>query len=148
MIGRRKVLKLLGITPLAAKATAEKAALDLTTANGGYKAALAVGDNARATYGVMQSHEDASERYRRMSGYMRLFGKLPDHVERYAREEAKYVAHLDFDLVAKRSWSLAAKIHEQRERNFRRKMGEFADAGWYERSAKLFKETSGFDWSW
>lgn len=148
MIGRRKVLKLLGITPLAAKATAEKAAMSLTTLNGGNPPPIALGFNNRAGYPMSVNAEDSAKRYDRMAGYIRVFGKVPAHVERSAWEEAKYVTYLDPDLATMKSWSLAAKVHEQRQRNYKRKLEEYRDAGWYDRGAKLFKDTMGFDWSW
>jgi len=149
LIGRRKVLKLLGLTPLAAKASAEKAAIELSSMRGYAMGALADGvANPAQTGGAPMGHAGARANYSQMAGYLRTFGKLPAHIDKQYREDAKYVAHLDPDLLAKRSWSLCVKIQEQQERNYRRKLMEIENAGWYERGQKMLRELTGWEWSW
>jgi len=74
--------------------------------------------------------------------YIRLFG-VPAHIERSVKERSKYIDHLDFDIVNKRSWSLAAKVHEQRQRNYARSMEHYRDFNWYAAADRLQK-ISGF----
>lgn len=145
MIGRRKVLSLLGFTPLAAKATADRAAMELTHLGGWAAPPLAVGIDSNAAPAAFgeQLHP---ERHTKMSSYLRFMGKLPEHVDRQVWQESKYVQHLDADLAVLKSWSLCAKVHEQRQRNYARRIEEYQDAGWYERGTKAFKEKFGFDW--
>jgi hypothetical protein len=145
MIGRRRFLKLMGVStaaaPMAAKAAADREALKLTTPN--YNTPLS-GNLIQAP----QAFNDATQdQLIRQAEHVRLFG-LPRHIEASLRERAAYVSCLDADLVVKRSWSFSVKIQEQRQRNYRRLVEGYEKAGWYERAQKTFAEMTGIKWQW
>ena len=147
MTNRRRFLALLGIgtasAPLAAKAAMEAEQINLTSM--GKMTALAGG---RQSLSVMAADDDEDgESYQKARDYIRLFG-VPAHIERSVKERSKYIDHLDFDIVNKRSWSLAAKVHEQRQRNYARSMEHYRDFNWYGSAQIAFKKISGFKWPW
>lgn len=150
-VGRRNFLRLLGIggasAPAIAKATSVEA---LTTLAGHCAPPLAVGTSIgtpRPALDIENSEESASS-YIRMSDYLKLFGKLPEHIERDVRERSKYVGHLDPDIAALHSFSLNAKIAWQRERNYEREVERFRHMGWYESAQSAFSRLTGFRWQW
>lgn len=69
---------------------------------------------------------------------------LPDWKLRSLRDEARSVHVLDPDIAAKKSWSMAVKIQEQRERNFQRLCEQSRRnlVEWGQRDE--FGETNGF----
>src|SRR5882672_10200272 len=139
MIGRRRFMALLGVgtasAPLAAKAALEDQQLALTRM--GSELATA---GARASTDYYDDDETKAAEMAR--SYVKLFG-VPKHVEEKARQNAMYVRHLDYDIACKRSWSLAAKIHEQRQRNYTRAMEGYRDVNWFGEAQTTFKKISG-----
>lgn len=134
MIGRRKFLKALGITPLAAKAAAEKEMAGLAI-RGWNDAPLSVGASLMQ-YGP---NETGPSRFASMASYVRMFG-LPAHVERQCRENARRVMHLDPDLAAKKSWSFSVKVQEQQQRNYQRQVELYREMDWWEKAQKTFSD--------
>lgn len=144
---RRKFLSYLGVGAASAPLAAKAAAAELTTLAGHAATPLAVGSGI-APPGIPQSIEDQAKLHIRMSDYVRMFGKLPDHVERDVRERSRWVGHLDPDIASKLSWSLNVKIAEQRQRNYQREIDRYRDMGWYEKSQSAFQQLTGFRWGW
>jgi hypothetical protein len=144
MIGRRKFLKALGITPLAAKAAAEKEMAGLAI-RGWNDGPLSVG--ATLMQNGPMGGGDPAARFASMASYVRMFG-IPAHVERQCRENAKRVTHLDPDLVSKRSWSFSVKIQEQQRRNYERQVEMYREMDWWDKAQKTFSEKMGWNWSW
>lgn len=136
-MNRRKFLGALGIgtaaAPLAAKVAMEKETLSLMTGQ------HLAGGNINVQ-GAVASHDIRAL----MSDHVTMFG-FPKHVLDQCWEEAKWVSALDFDIANKRSWSLAAKIHEQRQRNFEKKLDFLKSGGRIEKMRRAFFETFGFN---
>ena len=147
MIGRRRFLKLMGVTsaaaPVAARAAIEQEALSLTAfGKAGAPLASSMSDNMPAGSWV-----GPQPQYDRAADYVKLFG-MPKHVEKSVRERSNYVQWLDHDIASKRSWSLAYKVLVQRERNYASYMDSYKDIGWYDRAQGAFEKIAGFRWPW
>lgn len=142
MATRRSFLKALGMgsaaAPLAAKAAFEKETLALSAGT----QQLAAG--ALSSLGAPQSINDEANVRIKMAKHIRLFG-LPKHVLQQIEQEAKWVSSLDFDIANKRSWSLAAKVHEQRQRNLKRKLELLRNGGVVAEAKRMFRKTFGFE---
>ena len=147
---RRRFLSLLGLSaasaPLAAKAAADS---EMAALSGLKNASLAVGVSASSGYGIPDvSQTNVISPYIQAAGYLKSFGKLPIFVENNLRERAKYVEHLDPDIVCKRSWSLNVKIAAQRERNYQREVERIQRSATYDLGQSTFKKITGFEWPW
>lgn len=140
MIGRRKMLGLLGMTPLAAKAAAEQEVAGLTQLRGSPLPRGRLPDPIELP--GMNSRADHTSQ---LATYVRTFG-LPAHVEREVRRQARYVTSLDPDIACKRSWSLNVKIQHQRERNVEYQIERYAERDWWQKAQKQFKVMTGLDW--
>lgn len=148
MIGRRSFLKAFGVTPLAAKAAAEKTMADLTMRSW-MNPALAQGRlYGRGDTPASASGEAGINLPIARAKYLQLMGTLPDHIDQMYREQAKHVIALDPDLASKRSWSFCVKVQEQRQRNYERTIAGIRTEGTWELAKKTFRSVSGFDWSW
>jgi hypothetical protein len=148
---RRGFLGLLGIgavsAPLAAKAAADAEIAKLTMLRN--SDVLSAGSIPSNGYGApCQSAEDYVSPYIKVDNYLKLWGKLPEFVESDLRERAKTVYHLDPDIACKRSWSLNAKIHEQRQRNYKMNIERYKITGKHELAQSAFKKLTGFEWPW
>lgn len=143
MIARRRFLKLMGVgtaaAPLAAKAAADEATLKLMMSG---ERGLAA--NAPPPIGWDGETQDS---FVKMAGYIRTFG-LPKHIEEASRERARYVHFLDHDIACKRSWSLAVKIQEQRQRNYQRIIDGYQSGGLFEQAQRKFSALTGIRWQW
>ncbi len=153
-LNRRRMLSLLGVgaasAPLAAKALADQEvgaligsnrtgmlALGGMSAEGG--APASVGQQMQG--GVWQSPSISSYKY------IQAFG-LPDFIEKNIRERAKNIYAFDPDIAVKKSWSMAAKIHEQRQRNYQRQIEQYSVNGKHEMAQSAFQKLTGFQWPW
>lgn len=147
MLGRRRVLSLLGIgaasAPLAAKAAAD-AQMGALTSLAGYEVPPLAAGVEIATSGIPSD----AKAYISMSNYLKVFGKLPQHIDHDVRERAKRVSYLDPDIAALKSFSMAAKIQWQRERNYDREVERYKNMGWYETMQDSFQKVAGFRWPW
>lgn len=145
MMQRRKFMQLLGIgtasAPLAAKAVAEAEMARLAGIN---PTILGIGTTGAPVAGM--GMDSQSEAFVKMGDYLRMFGKVPNHVERETRDRTRTVYALDPDLVAKKSWSFSVKLQEQRQRNYDREIARFREMGWYERAQEGFEKATGFQW--
>lgn len=116
MIARRKFMQALAAAPLAAKGAADQA---IAKAAGiGASGLGAAGHFGGVPAGSASSGEPSAVK---VLSWLKTFG-LPEHVRERMKVETRYVAFLDPDLAAKRSWSMSVKIAAQRQRNFAHKM--------------------------
>ena len=148
MLGRRSFLKALGLAPAAVSSGATQAsALGLKGAMGVLHAGSPVQASVEtigAVYAKATSGEQdarlAYEAWKAISGVA-----VPEHKRQEIEREARYVQALDPDLVANRSWSLAAKMRVQAERNIGRRMAE-AEGDMLRRfKREVFQQQFGFD---
>lgn len=156
MIGRRSFLRILGLAapgaPLAAKAAVDAEIAKLAIP-GNYPSALAgvakygLGDLGPAAQGQI-APKDWVHPHIQMGDYIKLFGRLPQHVEQNVRNRSQYVTHLDPDIANKRSWSMSVKIATQRQRNYEREVERYQNMSYYERAQQGFFKLAGFRWDY
>lgn len=147
---RRSFLGLLGIgavsAPLAAKAAADAEIANLT---GLRRTSLLAAGRSSESYGIpMTAADGCINPYIRAHSFIKTWGKLPDFVEDNVRERAKTVHYLDPDIACKRSWSMNAKIQEQRKRNFEYELSRYEYTGKYELAQSAFSKLTGWQWPW
>lgn len=140
-VGRRSLLKMLGMAPMAAPLAA-KVATDSQIAK---LAGVALEGTPAAQGPYVFSANEYAERQITASNYAKLMG-IPDFVKEALRRETQHVYALDPDLAAKRSWSMSVKIATQRERNYNRRIAALEYAVWSARSHLAFKKLTGWDW--
>lgn len=149
MLARRKFLKIMGVStaaaPLAAKEALETKATEFTTfgnrhtgnmITGGTDAPLASGGPSDMTGAYLKQIAWSTARG----------GRLPSFVEDEVRRMSKFVTYLDHDIASKRSWSLAAKVHEQRQRNYKREIERVRNPGGMDIAQEAFEKVAGFRW--
>lgn len=117
---RRGFLKLMGASPLAAKAAAEEVT----------KSLVGIGIAPTYPYGIPVSGMAVGQSSAQM-GKSEIAKMLMDAAFRSQVESASYrrnrhVSYLDLDLATKRSFSLAAKATFQRQRNVQREIEEYS----------------------
>lgn len=143
---RRGFLKMMGLGaatgPLALKAAAENEAMQLTTLSN--RAANQALTGAASSGGPCNDmHPD----YIKQLAWSKLNGgAVPPHIEEFARRGSKNVSFIEADIAVKRSWSLAAKIHEQRERNYQREIANLREPNKFEFAQMAFEKLTGFRW--
>ena len=144
---RRGFLGLLGIgavsAPLAAKAAAESEMMKLSSIHSGI---LSSGIEASSAP-PMASAEFVSP-YIQANNYLKLWGKLPEFVDKELRNRANSVHYLDPDIVCKRSWSLNVKIQAQKERNYHKEIERYRHSGNYAAAQSAFRKLTGWEWPW
>lgn len=148
MTNRRKFLKLLGVgtasAPLATKELINAEELAGLNRHGHFSSdtgiAQAAEDSAYTPNGKVDSIAEAAN-------YLRKVGKLPEHVERRLRDDARNICNLDYDIAIK-CWSLSVKIATQRERNYQRNLVRYREGTSYTVAQKAFAATTGFKWPW
>ena len=147
---RRKFFAIAGSAPLAAKATIDNGIGKLAgmgPSNGlgmgglGIQSGLPEGEIVQGS-GVYMPYE---EKLIKAGEYIKIFG-VPDWMEFQMRDNAKYVGALDSDLACKRSWSMAVKIAEQRQRNYNRRIEYMERCAYHERGKSILKKFLGFNW--
>lgn len=151
---RRRFLSLLGVgaasAPLAAKAAAD-AEIARFAGIGSNIAATGLGLYSSPPPAGFGTSQAGTLSYQQMmigaSDYIKMFG-LPEVVEFELRDQAKWVASLDPDLAAKKSWSMSVKILEQRQRNYDRSVERMKKAGWQQKKRSAIKTLLGFEWPW
>lgn len=146
---RRKVLKLLGLTPMAGPLAAKMAADSQIAKLAGVALEVAPAMAYGASGGIPQS-VGGGEYERAQLGaaeYVKMFG-LPEFARENMWRNSQYVGALDPDLAVKRSWSMSVKIAEQRQRNFKRNMEQLQHNAWHSKGRAAFKSLAGFDWPW
>lgn len=126
-LGRRKFLSFLGAAPVAAKLAAEELA-GITSfgnhaANGSALAGLVRSDAIAAPSASPDLfYTLALDKKKNLFKLALQNPTIRAELEGLAYEEARHVAHIDHDLASKRSFSLAAKITFQRQRDVERHM--------------------------
>lgn len=137
MIGRRSVLKFLGASPIVAREAAEQAAKSLSgvTRGGMGMPGLDIRDIVRADAPSTFPMNDCANIVGQQTGSdWRVVREMRDKIildalrtkesrrelETILYENHRTVHGLDHDIAANRSWSLAAKLVYQRQRNVER----------------------------
>lgn len=129
MSSRRSFLRLMGLSPIAAKAAADKAIADLSGTNLSGMA-FTPPEYGNTGWQSLSSGAKASgpfdagiETHAGRSKLLRLACKIPKLAQEFEAElyeKHRYVGSLDTDIAIKQSFSLAAKITFQRQRNVER----------------------------
>ena len=133
MIGRRAILKLLGVAPAVASQAGAVVQGALTGATVGTSAASALWDRA-GNIGVSDTRGAA--RYTDFASFMLNVGN------KALWEEAREVNYLDPDLVSMQSLPLNTKFIIQRQRNYERRVEYQRD--WFKRTVDKY---GFFEWS-
>lgn len=149
MATRRKFLGYLGIgaasAPLAAKELADKQISDLVLR--GEDAAPLARSPTRRRYWHEENEEERASQVAQALRWVKVHG-IPEDMERRYRRDAQYVTALDPDIANKRSWSMAVKINEQRQRNYQNQVNEVLNEGSNKRNRKALEAITGFKWPW
>lgn len=138
---------MLGIGAVAGPSAAKSALADLVPANvvagGGLAAGFAYPPSSLPpnTYGVTGQDPKVLGR-----SALKLLG-VPDWLRQQWRDQAQHVPVIDPDLAACQSFSLAAKISMQRDRNMARAEAAFWDYGFWKEAREKFNKRFGYiDW--
>lgn len=149
---RRRFLSLLGVgaasAPLAAKAAADAEISSLIGA--ARTGMIAVGGNPPGEgypLGIQSAKNVYMSPYVSAHNYIQTFG-VPDFMKDSIRERSKNIYAFDPDIAVKKSWSMAAKIHEQRQRNYDRQVEQYSVNGKHELAQTAFQKLTGFQWPW
>lgn len=123
MKSRRSFLRVMGAAPLVAKGVAEEAAKSL--AGIGLSSGTMLQGNPMAQAGIPVG---ADYRYPSAANIsqMLLDKAFRELVEEAAYQNNRHVSYIDHDLASKRSFSLAAKVTFQRQRNVAREIDGYA----------------------
>jgi hypothetical protein len=124
---RRLFLRSAAAAPIAAKVVADQAIMDqarispmpVTRNVPHLSRSLAYGESGAAGSAPAWSGWSQSRRWKALCEF---FGGIPEYKLRELKMIADNVENLDVDLSAKKSWSMAAKVHEQRKRNYARQV--------------------------
>lgn len=138
-VERRKVLGFLALSPMAAKAVVEEGAAKLS----GTRLGLSGYSGGMEPESVSPSGEIQKETWSLVRGDAKALSELKS----LFFERERTIGLVDHDLASKRSFSLAAKIAYQRERNVHRSIAELgADYHWskLEKIGKRFSNFLGF----
>jgi hypothetical protein len=150
---RRRFLSLMGVGtaagPLAAKAAfdetiAKQAGINLFNGGFGIPSGGPPGINEGPSNGTYVPWED---RITKSSSYIKMFG-VPEFVEQDIRQRSQWVGAFDPDIAVKRSWSMAAKIQEQRQRNYERSLSAMHDMSFKLKAKSALQKMLGFEWPW
>ncbi|MEJ0093299.1 MAG: hypothetical protein WDN46_17510 [Methylocella sp.] len=141
MMLRRSFLKFLGaapaaISPLAADA-ARMAGLN-ATALGGYTPMIGLSNNSTVGMPVPNSHQTGEG----LAKWLLVHG-VPDWVKENMRQRHRVPNALDADLASNRSFSLAAKILIQRERDYDRAVKDLFSKNKIDISRVAFEKSTG-----
>lgn len=142
---RRRFLAFVGVAapaaPLVAKAAIEKEIAGLSGVQLGASAGIGIPYS-----GVMSAPgeggfdvADAADKF------FSVFG-LPEHVNENMIQRSRDVRSIDPDIAVKRSWSFAAKVQEQRQRNLEKMRQGMVDGIAQTRREKAFRKLTGFSW--
>ena len=116
MIGRRSLLRLISAAPLAASSTRAMDLAGLRTAGlGTYVGSVGTGSIGPGQTGSTNAEPD----YVRGASYL-LANGIPAFAKEALRRQQRTPSGLDPDLATNRSFSLAAKVQLQRDRDFDR----------------------------
>lgn len=150
MTNRRRFLKLLGVGTASAPLAAHALTQDQMAGQAGIKNFAPFSSDT----GIAEAAEDAASYPKPISNpmdagakYLQKYGKLPDHVERKLRDDARNITYLDYD-IANKCWSLSVKVQEQRQRNYERNVLRYREGDSYEQAQKAFEAVTGFKWPW
>jgi hypothetical protein len=119
VLGRRRVLGLLAAAPLAARGAAEESAMRLTQMIRPQGLGFIRGAEGGPASGPMPAVTAAERRFALQ------WPSLRQQIESELYQANRVVHSIDHDLASKRSFSLAAKVAFQRQRNVQRALDEF-----------------------
>lgn len=128
---RRRFFALAGSAPIAAKVAADKAVADLT--------GVAHGGNGMSFGNPSGMLEVTNDQYR--MAFLNPFTR--GAIESLVYEQERCIGVLDVDLAACRSFSMAAKITFQRQRNVERRIKDMSEGYSWDRLTKLVKKAIG-----
>lgn len=128
---RRRFFALAGSAPIAAKVAADKAVADLS--------GIAHGGSGLAFGNPTASAEITQDQFRLAF----LNPLMRSAIESSLYEQEKWVGHIDVDLASYRSFSMAAKIAFQRQRNVQRRIKNMSEGYSWDRLTKLVKKAIG-----
>jgi hypothetical protein len=132
MIARRAALRLIGLAPALARAVANEA--------GG----LATGINLGGNVGTPQpalSTNGVNERDQ-WKAALKIPG-LRDDLVSALYERYRHVGYIDHDIASMRSFSLAAKVTFQRQRNVARELYDNTNEGYWDRTRRIIRRAVG-----
>lgn len=141
-MNRRSILKVIGLSPLAARAAEQEAVMKASRMvgtfeqSGGAQLAAQVGIPANS----LALPEGATPTAIRTAF---LFPNKRAAIESILFEEAREVLTLDFDLANSRALSLAAKITYQRQRNVKRQMERMSTDNWWSKTSNTIAKIVG-----
>ena len=122
MKSRRSFLRVMGAAPLVAKTAAEEAAKSL--------AGIGLSSGVQLNPAMSQAGIPVGANYTHPSAanisQMLLDKAFRELVEEAAYQNNRHVSYIDHDLASKRSFSLAAKVTFQRQRNVAREVDGYA----------------------
>lgn len=128
MLARRRLLSLLGMAPVAGPAMARQAMEAMTAELAGVSVAGS-GSDVMLPSGARETPVSGSgaifDQRKALRAVLQT-PKLRAEYESMMYERRRHVGRLDFDIANKRSFSLAAKITFQRQRNVEREIAEDA----------------------
>jgi hypothetical protein len=129
----------LAATPIAAKEAIDKKIAEVAI-NGGVMLAP-----PKEVAGALPDAGEWIDRYVPVANYIKMLG-VPDFVREHYRRTSTYVAALDPDIAALRSFSMSVKILMQRERNLERMLESLEYQGKQSRASTAFKAVTGWVW--
>lgn len=138
-VTRRTLMRLLGVSPLVAKQLEDEKVLRLSSSTVPLTPITYSQGNGSAD---VDFATNKAAQLKSIANYFQQFG-VPDWVEEEIRTQCNYVAALDPDLAAKRSWSMSVKIAEQRERNYRRRIAAIGQGARYNLGRSVWQKFTG-----
>lgn len=133
-LARRGFLKAMGAAPMAAKATAEKLAMQASGIG-----VIGAGKQASPIVG----QDMAGEGRRKLRDWLKLRG-IPQWKKDQVWQNVKYSMALDPDIATMKSFSLTQKVHSQRIRDYHRVLQEIESGITREDVLEEFESTTGF----
>lgn len=131
---RRAFLALVGLSPFG-KAAAEAAAADLAGLDFGPRMGGSGGASPAPPMGMQTASDQVAETTPKAWQFRAAMANpaLRAAIEDTLYEEERFVSYIDMDLATKRSFSLAAKVTFQRQRNVERRMTQYQNPWPYQR---------------
>ncbi len=142
MIGRRSFVRALGLLPAAAASPAE------TLKTAGIERTMGSYVGAVVTSGSDDTAVTQTEAQAERASAWVLANGLPQYVLDAVRRDRRVPHGLDPDLAAYRSFSLAAKVAIQRERDFQRACADTLARERTNMARRAMKALTGFSFWW
>lgn len=140
---RRKFLGLLGMSPIAAKAAADELIVGSMTNGMGAVGFYPTPPNVAGSPTAIGFMGPQEPYWMKPLRWLKN-NSLPSWQEQEIREQTRHVAALDPDIAAKRSWSAAVKMQEQRDRNYARRIEQMKSGYASQGLREQFFQQNGF----